>query len=139
MDNYSQWLDGILTMSYTERSEDDSSSKHEDQLRTGQPDDGRAQRLAFCTFFYLSIVCPSRQEFAMDDHNESGDVLNHYGAVATHDDCTHSGEGQCEGHMLLWENPRSYNTMLMCEHHAERSDKRQSEIFKNYYFDSAEY
>lgn len=75
----------------------------------------------------------------MDDHNELGEALNRYGEVATHEDCTHNGQGNCQGWMCYWENPRSYNTMLMCAKHAEQADKRQDEIFKNYYFDTAEY
>jgi hypothetical protein len=75
----------------------------------------------------------------MDDpRNNEGEPLNQYGEVATHQDCIHNPGGGCEGWMCWWENPRSYNRMLMCAHHAERADQQQAEIFRNYYFDAAE-
>lgn len=74
-----------------------------------------------------------------DSRNELGEPLNKYGDVATHDDCIHNGDGGCQGWMCWWENPRSYNRMLMCANHAEKADKRQSEISRHYFMDQREY
>ena len=73
-----------------------------------------------------------------DSRNQEGEPLNRNGEVATHEDCIHS-DSSCSGWMLWWENPRSYNRMLMCAHHAEVADKRQSEISKHYFMDQREY
>lgn len=64
-------------------------------------------------------------------------IMNQWGDLATHDDCTQSGDGTvCSGAMVIWENMNTGNTRLLCSRHADRSTENQSRIHAEYLNDT---
>ena len=74
----------------------------------------------------------------MDNHTIEGDALNEYGVAANHEDCgNHYMQTiKCSGHMLYWENPNTGNPRLLCEAHADESERRQNLIHSEYLNDT---
>ena len=64
------------------------------------------------------------------------EILNLYGATATHYDCLDYHTGDCDGDMVWWENINTGNTMLRCERHAFKADNRQYKIQSEYLNDT---
>lgn len=62
-------------------------------------------------------------------------ILNYYGEPATHDDCIHNFDANCDGVMVQWININTGNSMLMCWRHAWRADNRQYKIKAEYLHD----
>ena len=68
--------------------------------------------------------------------NETEQILNLYGAIATHYDCLDYHLGNCDGEMIWWENINTGNKMLRCMNHAIKADDRQFKIHAEYLNDT---